>query len=226
MLELKIELKFLSDALISSGNGFGAIVDSDIVFDEYGLPFIPAKRIKGCLRESFEQIDHYFKEILKNNKSETGAFLEKYGRLEKEVCFGNEGQTSETGVYFSSLKLKESDSIQPWIEYLSNNDNKFSNLFGKNQILDHFTYYRMQTKINPENQAAEDTSLRTSRVLAKSESNTFEGSITISNKDKVESIKRTLVIAARNLKHIGLMRNRGFGNVEVTIKENGKEPSL
>lgn len=210
MLELKIELKFLSDALISSGNGFGAIIDSDIVFDEYGLPFIPAKRIKGCLKESAEQIENFHKGL----------------GINSIYTFGEEGQTSETGVYFSNLKLKDYDTILPWIEYLSINDNKYSHLFGKNQILDHFTYYRMQTKIDSKNQVAEDTSLRTSRVLAKSKSNTFEGSISISNNDKVESIKRTLVIAARNLKHIGLMRNRGFGNVEVTIKENGKEPSL
>lgn len=210
MLELKIELKFLSDSLISSGNGFGAIVDSDIVFDEYGLPFIPAKRIKGCLKESAEQIESFQKGLGINSVD----------------TFGEEGQTSETGVYFSSLKLKEYDSIQPWIEYLSNND-KYSNLFGKNQILDHFTYYRMQTKIDSEKQTAEETSLRTSRVLAaKSNPDIFEGSIFISNHDKVESIKKTLEIAAKNLKHIGLMRNRGFGNVEVTIKENGKEPSL
>ena len=44
---MKITIKLLSDALINSGEGFGAIIDSDVVFDDIGLPYIPAKRIKG-----------------------------------------------------------------------------------------------------------------------------------------------------------------------------------
>ena len=28
------------------------MVDMDVVYDENGLPYIPAKRIKGCIREA------------------------------------------------------------------------------------------------------------------------------------------------------------------------------
>ena len=39
MKTLTIELKLLSNTLIGSGEGFGAIIDTDVVFDETGIPY-------------------------------------------------------------------------------------------------------------------------------------------------------------------------------------------
>ena len=51
MMNHKINVKLKSDALIGSGEGFGAIIDTDVVFDEVGIPYIPGRRIKGCLKD-------------------------------------------------------------------------------------------------------------------------------------------------------------------------------
>jgi CRISPR/Cas system CMR subunit Cmr4 (Cas7 group RAMP superfamily) len=56
-----LKLTLLSPCLIGSGEGFGAVIDSDIVFDEFGIPYIPAKRIKGCLRDSAIEVCEMFK---------------------------------------------------------------------------------------------------------------------------------------------------------------------
>ena len=47
---LKIEL--LSDLCVSAGETYNSYVDIDVVYDDYGLPYIPAKRVKGCIREA------------------------------------------------------------------------------------------------------------------------------------------------------------------------------
>jgi CRISPR/Cas system CMR subunit Cmr4 (Cas7 group RAMP superfamily) len=48
----RLELHLESPVLIGSGEGWGSVIDTDVVFDEVGLPFIPARRVKGVLRES------------------------------------------------------------------------------------------------------------------------------------------------------------------------------
>ncbi len=42
--------------MLGSGTGRGSFIDSDIVFDEYGLPLFPGRRFKGLLRESAEEV--------------------------------------------------------------------------------------------------------------------------------------------------------------------------
>ena len=53
---MKIVVELKSDLMTGSGSGFAGVVDSDIEYELYGLPFIPAKRLKGCLRECAEEI--------------------------------------------------------------------------------------------------------------------------------------------------------------------------
>ena len=51
-MKYKIKIELLSDMCASSGGTYGSVVDNDIEYDSYGIPYISAKRIKGCLRES------------------------------------------------------------------------------------------------------------------------------------------------------------------------------
>ncbi|MDR0999894.1 MAG: hypothetical protein LBL96_03695 [Clostridiales bacterium] len=51
MLGKIIKMELLSDLCPASGDGFAGFVDTDVCFDDKGLPFIPAKRLKGVLRE-------------------------------------------------------------------------------------------------------------------------------------------------------------------------------
>lgn len=49
---MKITIKLLSDLCTCSGETYNSVVDMDVVYDENGIPYIPAKRIKGCIREA------------------------------------------------------------------------------------------------------------------------------------------------------------------------------
>lgn len=48
---MKLIIKLKSDLCASVGKHYAAMIDLDTALDEYGVPFIPARRIKGCLRE-------------------------------------------------------------------------------------------------------------------------------------------------------------------------------
>lgn len=51
---IKFNITFYSDWHCGSGLAAGADVDSLVVKDKYGLPFVPGKTIKGLVRESVE----------------------------------------------------------------------------------------------------------------------------------------------------------------------------
>ena len=48
----KITITLKSDLCTGSGYSFAGIIDQDVCYDKKGLPFIPGKRLKGCIRET------------------------------------------------------------------------------------------------------------------------------------------------------------------------------
>ena len=51
MTEIKVKVELLSDMCCGTGEGNGSNIDMLTAFDECGLPVIPAKRLKGLLKE-------------------------------------------------------------------------------------------------------------------------------------------------------------------------------
>ncbi|MBI5207064.1 MAG: hypothetical protein HY934_04655 [Candidatus Firestonebacteria bacterium] len=144
MKNLKIEIKLLSDTLIGSGEGFGAIIDTDIVFDDLGIPYIPARRIKGCLRESAEQVC----EMLKIFNIPLKSISEIFGTGEKPSL-----------LTFSNLTIEEYEKNRQWLGYFAE---EYKNIISKDAILDTFTMIRQQTALDKG--IAREHSLRTIRV--------------------------------------------------------------
>ena len=52
-----IYITLKSDLCAASGDGFSLSIDTDVCADKYGFPFIPSRRLKGCLRDAAEYID-------------------------------------------------------------------------------------------------------------------------------------------------------------------------
>lgn len=194
-LELQILLK--SDALIASGEGLGAIIDSDIIFDDLGLPYIPAKRIKGCLRDSISELN------------------ELIGNIEIDLVFGNNQKEITSSVRFSDLYIKDYENTYQTLKYYQN---KFDDYISPSLTTSYFTEIRQQTRIS-EDGVAEDHSLRTARVIKKGIE--FFGDIEIFSDN--DSILKTLELACLNLRRIGTNRNRGFGEIKCLLLNDKKE---
>ena len=52
----KLTITLKSDLCVGSGYSYARVIDSDISYDDLGIPYIQAKRLKGCLREAAELI--------------------------------------------------------------------------------------------------------------------------------------------------------------------------
>lgn len=198
MAKLKITTE--SYTAVSSGEGTG-IIDSDIVYDTDGFPFIPAKRLKGLLKESAVEC----LEIL--NISGTDLL---------DNIFGKESQQGK--LHFPNLFIENYSDIKKEFDFINNKD-KDKILYGilsRENILSYYTSIRQQTAIDKDG-IAKEHSLRTIRVIKPEV--TFEGEIDVSILNDSEKI--LIYLAAQNLRKLGLNRNAGFGKVKCCLENIG-----
>jgi len=215
MKDYIFQINLYSDTLTGSGEGYGAVIDDDIVFDDFGLPFIPAKRIKGCLRESAEEVCHmmYLSQVKGILKLSLNQDFQSYQIILN--LFGIPGQRDSAPLEFSNLMIGDYKDNRAAISYFQDH---YPEIVTKEGVLQTFTRTRQHTAINPDSGTAKEHSLRTYRVLKAG--NSFFGKI----QDKTDDLetRSLLVLAAANLRKIGTSRTRGYGEVECFLHENGK----
>lgn len=193
----KLEIKLLSDAIIGSAEGYGAIVDNDIVYDELGIPFIPAKRVKGVLRDSLDELNNHF--------ISSGI---KY-IFDKELLFGTSG--NQTGLlFFSNLYIEEYDKNREWLSYFKSKEGDYKLNISQQKILNTFTSIRTSTTIDKDKGTSKKGSLRKFRSL--NSGNKFYCEIEIE-----EKYVEQFALICQNVRSMGTKRNRGFGSVAFTL---------
>ena len=194
---MKIKIELLSDLCTCSGETYNSMVDMDVVYDENGIPYIPAKRLKGCIRESALEMQ------------ELGIITQE----EYEKIFGREGNVRSAFSLSNAYILGFDEAV----EDLKNCT--YKDLLSPQNVLNQYTYIRTQTAVNLKTGVAEDSSLRTIRVVKKglkfeAECNWNKGS------QKVEKGQEEILKQAVSLvKHIGVSRTRGLGLVEMSLHE-------
>ena len=184
-----MQIILLSDTLIGSAEGYGAIIDKDSVFDEVGLPIIPGKRIKGILREQAE-------------------LLQLFGNtlMDVDILFGKTGLTNKNTEYLSvsNFGLPDYEANKTYLKYLIQ-----EKMISRSEVMEYFTSLRMMTSIDDDGIAA-DTSLRTFRVLNKGFAFTGELHFDPAYKKVFENIVSLT-------RRIGSMRNRGLGHIQCKL---------
>ena len=134
-----VRVKLLSDLCSASGDGFAGVVDTDVCFLESGLPYIPGKRLKGCLREcglDILSVDSSYEDAHNKLFGETGKLIPG------ELTIGN-GLPED----FANVTTCIPSDIH------------------RSEIMDVYTSTRTRTRIEGGTAAA--GSLRTARVLNK-----------------------------------------------------------
>ncbi len=191
----KLIITLKSDLCAGSGYSYAGIVDSDTSYDEYGLPYIPAKRLKGCIRETVET-----------------TLYGEYPSERVEAVFGVKGSKQGATLKIDNAYVKDSECIR---EYLSDNP-----VITSQDALERFTHVTGQTKL--ENGIADPGSLRYTRVVnhyspIDGEEMVFTADF-VCDSDDWDMLKE----GARATRHIGLKRNRGFGNIRIDVEEVDK----
>ena len=138
-----MDIELLSDLSVSDGGVYNSSIDTDICYDQLGLPYIPAKRIKGCLRECAGELNDW-------------GIIIPTGRI-----FGKGGDQAGT-VRFSSAYLQDYEKYRSTIL-----ENQGTILTHPQNVLREFSYIRTQTAVNHETGTALDQSLRRMRTAHK-----------------------------------------------------------
>ena len=194
---MKLYIKLLSDMCTYSGETYNSIVDIDVVYDVHGIPYIPAKRIKGCIREAALEL------------LEFGLISrEKYEKL-----FGKEGN-QQSGFSLSNAYLKEHAALVAVAEHFKKNG-----LAAPQNVLDQYTDVRTQTAVDLETGVADKNSLRTIRVIRRGLE--FEAECN-PGKNVDAELQKLLELAVSLVKHMGVSRSRGLGLVEMKLDSTGE----
>lgn len=194
MMKLKITLK--SDLCTGNGTGYGSLIDTETCYDEYGLPYIPGRRVKGLLREAALELQDW-------DDSITDEMIND--------MFGEPGESFQTSskLKIYDFKLEKYDDIIKEIQANPEIENK-------QRVLKYHTYIRYQTSID-DHGIAQENSLRSTRVVKSG--TTFMAYI--DNVTDEEFLEKLCMC----VHHMGLSRTRGYGEVKLSLitSDNQKE---
>lgn len=193
--------------MLMSGQG-DVNTDSTIIHDRYGIPYIPAKRVRGVLYESALEVA----EMMELSK------LDAFTIEDVNILFNRstDDQLVEDNpkLAISNLTIADYDTVANDIAALQS-DKNLKKIFTKDRILGEYTSMRYYTSIVKNSGTAREGTLHNSRVLNRNLE--FKGHITID--DMADTERLVLSCAVRNLTGIGGKRNRGFGRIECTIDD-------
>ena len=207
-MEFNVTIEILSPIHLGSGQA-DVNVDSEIIHDEYGFPYFPAKRFKGLLYESAVEIFEMFElaNISTKNLSTPEKIFHRFS--------DDKGQVENVQLIVPNFYIKPLEEYHKFCaewKYLLGTYREF---FEPSDILNAYTSIRYQTKLD--NGIAAEGSLRNIRVLNAGEK--FYGTVELLNAD--DSDKNLIVLALKNLNCAGSKRNRGFGRISCSAEIDG-----
>jgi CRISPR-associated protein Csx10 len=196
MKALHLSIQPLSPMLTSSGQG-AVLVDADAVFHPNGFPYIPARRLKGLLRESLTEV----LEIMDMAEGDV--------RKNVNVLFGDEGEDHNNGkLAFGNAYVNHWDDIKKYLIQ--------DGTVSPEDVKSYLATEVQQTAL--EEGIAKRHSLRNYRVVLPRDGLTFVSDVSLL-KDLSDSELHFLKNAVSNLRYIGSRRNRGFGQVKCRLSE-------
>ena len=211
MTKYYLEIKLISPLTSAVGEGRVGLVDTDIAFDDLGLPILPGRRLKGLWREAYADVWDAWQQC---KKTPTPV----------DDIFGKPGQKPNNGsacFYIGNAELKDvldSDPIKEWLEYL-----QFQGVNNKAKILvddvvDFYATVRTQTAIERRTGAAQENTLRLTRTLE--QGRVFRAPVHFKEPPNAQ-LKNALALGALALRYMGTARTRGLGKVKCCfIEEN------
>ena len=204
-----IRITLQSDLCAGSGEAVGTTVNRDLCIRNSGFPYIPARRLKGCLLDAVRWLEHY-------GAADSSVI---------EALFGT--NTGVTGaICIRDALFPGTEAMEEWLEKDAPEPLQWA--AKPLNVAKLFTVVRGQTRM--ENGVAADGSLRSARVLARynalnrERETVLEASVSLSESKicgvSEEDMSALLEKALFATRHIGSSRNRGLGYVRMEWRPN------
>lgn len=201
MKTLYLRLTLCSDATFGRGDGVAGLVDMEVEHDDYGLPFLRGRSLKGLLVEECANILYALSGRNKNlDWHEMAQFL--FGRPGSELK--DDGQ-----MFVSDARLPL--ELRKAIAYAIEKKETLT----RQEVLESLTAIRRQTAMTTEG-APRKGSLRSLRVILRK--SLFESELTFRS-EPTEKTLALLSACVASLRRVGTGRNRGRGRVTALLSE-------
>ncbi len=198
-MKLKITIEALSDICLGGGKNMTGIVDTEVITDDYGIPILPGRRIKGLFREAATE-------------------LLEFGMIDQKIVdklFGVGGGEGKS-LIFQTIYPEKYGEMCEFIKHMKKQEKDLWKTYAKKEkVQEFYTAVRSQTALTEEGVAKKNT-LRNIRVAKKGI--TFYGEIFCPYNMSRKEIE-LLQSCASLIRHIGTNRTRGMGNVRCTIEK-------
>lgn len=199
MTAYKLKFTLLSDTAFGSGEGVAGLIDSDVQSDEWGLPYLAGRTLRGMLNA--ECADILFALDQQNKKA---VWKEPAHQL-----FGEPGSgvDNTSALHFGDARLPQ--ALRREVEVAIDNDE-----LTKAEMLEALTAIRRQTAIDEETNVALDNSLRSMRVILRQ--TPFEADLHFVEEPSTGTLA-LLAACVKAWRRAGLSRNRGLGELQATL---------
>ncbi|OAT86753.1 RAMP superfamily CRISPR-associated protein [Desulfotomaculum copahuensis] len=200
MQTMWLKFKLLTDAVFGRGDGVAGGVDAEVSHDQWGLPYLGGRALKGVLQEECANIIFALRLQGKWDESLRQAAQRLFG------CPGSSaGDQSIMHVGDARLPEKLRKAVESGVgrEELE-----------PGQVLESLTAIRRQTAVSAETGASRDEMLRSVRVILRE--TVFEAPLTF----YVEPGPGELALLAacvKALRRAGTGRNRGLGELKALL---------
>lgn len=192
----KLYIELLSDTTFSRGEGTAGVVDAEVEHDEFGVPFIGGKSIRGLLRDSWLSMQAHFPKL-----QEAAARVLGHSQALDGSCRLRIGD--------ATLPDDLRDAVRGAVE-------RGEHPISPSIVLEAFTTVRVQTAEDRATGAPDSTTLRSSRVVLRDF--VFESKLSwLDGYRPTADDLKLLALCALSCRHGGLLRNRGRGHLRMTL---------
>lgn len=198
-----LKFKLLSDATFGRGDGIAGIVDVEVQHDEYGLPFLGGRALKGILRDACNDILYSLK--LQGKDSIW------YGSASN--LFGNPGSNDSNQALLHIGDSKLPEDLRKAIEIEVKRGPERGGLT-REQVLWSLTSIRHQTAIDISTGAPKKETLRSIRVILRE--TPFESKLLFSKSPSDRDLA-LLSACIKAFRRAGTGRNRGKGEISAAL---------
>jgi hypothetical protein len=205
---LSLRFQLLSAATFGRGDGLPGVVDREVEHDQYGLPFLRGRALRGLLAEEMHSL-LYSLGVEGDQRKDN----ERWKRSRDRLLGAERRMADETGI----LHVGDACLPERLRELIAESIDEKKGEITRSHILESLTAIRRQTAMTAFG-APEPASLRAMRVVLRG--TVFESRLTFDAKP--EPLDKALLAAtALAWRRAGTGRNRGRGRLLAWIEDDG-----
>jgi hypothetical protein len=207
MSDYWLRIQLMSDTTFGRGDGVAGLVDAEVQHDEYGLPYLGGRALKGLLGAECADIV-YALERADPVKGE-------YWKVVEHRLFGDTGSTLRGEAIMLIGPARLPDDLRAAIAY----DVETENL-ERADVLEILTAMRRQTAVDASG-APKKEALRTTRVIIRK--TIFEATLDFTEPPQSDDLA-LLAACVKAFRRAGTGRNRGSGRLAADLLNSSQQP--